>query len=284
MMSTSSRLCLWPLIMGVCLAYLGGCASTKPNAPYSGPYPSGFSELSTSNPLLAQELSKIPEIQDGISDEDAKALERICLFYQKNQKAFDSAFEQMYEVGKPEVRKFCTPLQAMYWLALDDRLEQIDISKYTLFGLLNEAWYKPGFEYDGKGRWDDFSDVTERLNSPELVDYYEGRNFTYKRVSGAGKNPRYIFKNKKGECWLYTSFSVYCLRKGGYQARAIRVIHGQSRVAGGPNHVACEFIDKDGKEYVLDNSISAYLRKTGIYEKEGYLKIYPYVGVGYSTY
>jgi len=281
MKSPILRLFLWPFIMGVFIAHLTGCASIKPNTPYSGPYPSGFSELSADNPLLALELGKIPEIQDGISHEDAKALERICVFYQKNQMAFDSAFEQMYEVGKPEVRKFCTPLQAMYWLALDNRLEEIDISKYTLFGLLNQSWYKPGFDYDGKGRWADFHDVTERLNSPELVDYYTGRNFTYKKVPGVGDNPRYIFKYKRGACDLYTSFSVYCLRKGGYRANAIIVFHGNSPVS---NHVTCEFVDKDGKEYVLDNSINAYVHKTGIYEKEGYLKIYPYVRRGYISY
>ena len=121
MKRTILRLFLWSLIVGACIVYLSGCASTKPNTPYPGLYPSRFNELSINNPLLAQELSKIPEIQDGISDEDTMALEQICMFYKKNQRAFNSAFEQMYEVGNPVIRKFCTPLQALYWLALDDR-------------------------------------------------------------------------------------------------------------------------------------------------------------------
>lgn len=275
-----SRLFLRSLIMGACVACLSGCGPTKPNIPHPGPYPSNFKKLSVSNKLLVQELSKIPEIQDGISEIDGMALERICVFYNKNQKDFDSAFERMYDEGNPDVRKFCTPLQALYWLALDDKLEQIDISNYDLIGLLNEAWYKSGFEYDGKGRWEDFNDVTERLNSPALVDYYEARNFTYKVVRGVDKNPYYIFKYKHGDCEFYTSFSIYCLEKGAYRARAITVIHGRSTA---PNHVTCEYIDRDGKEYILDNSLSAYVHKTGIYEKEGYLKIYPYVGEGYLT-
>lgn len=285
MKSIISRLFLWSLIVGTCIVYLSGCASTKPNTPYPGPYPSRFNELSVNNPLLAQELSKIPEIQDGISDEDTMALEQICMFYNKNQKAFNSAFEQMYEVGNPVIRKFCTPLQALHWLALDDRLEQIDISEYTLVALLNEAWYKRGFEYDGMGRWDDFGDVTERLNSPKLVDYYESRNFSYKKIRLRSleeyKNPYHIFRMKQGECWLYTAFSVYCLRKAGYQAHAITVYHGKSQY---PNHVTCTFIDKDGKEYILDNSLPAFIHPTGIYEKKVYLDIYPYVGKGYLTY
>ena len=95
------------------------------------------------------------------------------------------------------------------------------------------------------------------------------------------KNPYHIFRMKHGECWLYTAFSVYCLRKAGYQAHAITVYHGKSQY---PNHVTCTFIDKDGKEYILDNSLPAFIHPTGIYEKKAYLDIYPYVGKGYLTY
>lgn len=272
------------LIILLFIIAVGCTSSTKPNTPYSGSYPTTFKKLADNNPLLAQELGKIPEIRDGISEIDAMALERICLFYSQNQKNFDSAFKRMYDVGDPNVRRYCTPLQALYWLALDDKLKQIDISKYALMGMLNEAWYKPGFEYDGTGRWDDFSEVTERLNSPELVDYYVSRNFNYKKVWLRSlddyKNPHNIFSKKQGRCWLYTAFCVYCLRKAGYQAHAITVYHGNSPT---PNHVACAFIDKDGKEYILDNSLSAYIHRTGIYEKAGYLNIYPYFGKGYLS-
>jgi hypothetical protein len=272
------------LILLYLIIAIGCTASTKPNTPYSGPYPAAFNNLANKNPLLAQELSKIPEIQDGISEIDAMALERIRVFYHQNQKNFNSAFERMYDVGYPNVRKYCSPLQALYWLALDDKLKQIDISKYALIGLLNEAWYKSGFEYDGTGRWDDFNDVTERLSSPELVDYFESRNFTYKKIRLRSlddyKNPHNIFSKKRGECWLYTAFSVYCLKKAGYQAYAITVYHGNSPR---PNHVTCAFIDKDGKEYILDNSLSAYIHSTGIYKKTAYLNIYPYYGKGYLS-
>jgi hypothetical protein len=233
---------------------------------------------------LAQEFGKIPEIQDGISERDALALERICVHYNQNRKDFDSAFQRMYDVGYPDVRKFCSPLQAFYWLALDDKLKQIDISNYSLKGLLNEAWYKSGFGYDGSGRWDDFSEVTQRLNSPELLDYYISRNFSYKRIRLRSlqdyKNPRIIFSKKQGECWLYTAFSVYCLKKAGYQAHAITVYHGNSPR---PNHVACTFTDKDGDEFIIDNSLPAYIHRTGIYKKKAYLGIYPYYGKGYLS-
>jgi len=272
------------LILCLLLLSIGCTTPTKPNTPYSGSYPAPFHNLANQNSLLAHELSKIPEIQDGISEMDVMALELISMLYSQNQKLFSSAFERMYDVGYKDVRQYCSPLQAMYWLALDDKLKQIDISDYTLIGLLNKAWYMPGFEYDGTGRWDDFYDVTERLNSPELVDYYVSRNFSYKKIRLTSlndyKNPYIIFKKKQGECWLYTSFCTYCLRKAGYQAHAITVFHDlRTR----PSHVTCEYIDKDGKEYILDNSLTARGVGYGIYKKEVYLNIYPYYGKGYLT-
>ena len=105
-----------------------GCAATtKPNTAYTGSYPASFDKLAINNPLLAQELAKLPEIQDGVSEKDVMALERIYVFYQENQKNFDSAFQQMYDLGYPNVRKFCSPLQALYWLAIDDKLMERDI-------------------------------------------------------------------------------------------------------------------------------------------------------------
>ncbi|MBN1834041.1 MAG: hypothetical protein JW896_18215 [Deltaproteobacteria bacterium] len=258
---------------------------TKPNTPHSEPFPIECNDLVNSNLLLAKELAKLPEVQDGISDTDAMAFSRICRFYNHNQNAFNAAFEKMYDEGHPDVRKFCTPLQALYWLALEDKLEQIDISNYSLIAQLNEAWYKSGFEYDGRGRWDNFGDVTERLSSPKLLDYYESRNFSYKKIRLRSleeyKNPYHIFRMKQGECWLYTAFTVHCLRKAGYQAHAITVYHGKS---GYPNHVTCAFIDQDGKEYILDNSLPAYIHPTGIYDKKVYLETYPYYGEGYLTH
>jgi hypothetical protein len=264
---------------------LGCSASTKPNLPYSGLYPEAFSNLADKNPLLAQELGKIPEIQNGISEKDSIALERICMLYNQNQKDFDSAFERMYDVGYQNKRKYCSPLQALYWLSLDDKLKPNDISNYTLTGILNKAWYEPGFEYDGTGRWDGFSDVTDRLNSAELVDYYVCRNFAYKKIKLKSLDdytqPHNIFRKKQGECWLYTSFCVYCLKKAGYEAHPITVYHANSPK---PNHVACEYIDKDGKEYILDSTLDVYTHISGIYEKKVYLDIRPYYGKGYLTH
>jgi hypothetical protein len=42
-------------------------------------------------------------------------------------------------------------------------------------------------------------------------------------------------------------------------------------------------VDKDGNEYIIDNSLPAYVHGTSIYEKAAYLEIYPYYGKGYLS-
>jgi hypothetical protein len=294
----------------VLLCFLGGCAGlgpTKPNKPYKGPYTSGFNELTAKNNLLAKELGKLPEITDGISENEANALNIIAKLYQENPNAFDSVFKQMYQIGLPEVRKYCSPLQAIFWLAEDDELDRDDapISDYSLKKLLDKAWkfddsvrlsedqitdilngiknstkkedylarrkrlttgmlqkvlieaYKKNkytFTKEAReiiksikdSRWEDFDVVTARLNSPELINYYERRRFRY-GLRRYVVPPQYVFKHNVGACESITAFTVYCLQKAGYRAQAI------SQPLGGYwDHQMCLF-EMNGKKYVMDN-------------------------------
>ena len=98
-MKTSGHFLFKYILILLHLVMTVGCAaSTKPNIPYSGPYPAAFNHLANQHPLLPEELGKIPEIQDGISEIDATALERIWVLYNQNQKNFDSAFERMKDI------------------------------------------------------------------------------------------------------------------------------------------------------------------------------------------
>jgi len=112
----------------------------KPNEPYTGSYPDQFSQIASTNPLLAKEIGKLPEMQDGISASEAKALERLAAMYAVDSDSFNTAFNQMYQVGLPEIRKYCSPLQALYWLAEDKKLRAEHMSKYSLERLLQDAW------------------------------------------------------------------------------------------------------------------------------------------------
>ena len=107
---------------------------------------------------------------------------------------------------------------------------------------------------DMKGAdWEDFDTVVDRLNTPELVDYYEKKNFTYKYyISGTNQEPgshaRMIFKDKNGNCDKYTTFTVKCLKNAGYKAWSEFVITKR-----GQPHFTTLFINNN-MIYILDGA------------------------------
>lgn len=124
---------------------ISGCAvgPTKPNDPYTGnTYPAVLNELAQTNPLLVNELGKLPELQDGVSESEMSALSDIVELYKSDPANFVNVFNEMYKVGLPEYRKYCSPLQALYWLAEDNEINISDnlLSDYSLRKLLKKAW------------------------------------------------------------------------------------------------------------------------------------------------
>jgi len=248
------RYFLWSCLMLLLLAFFSGCA-TSPNIPFAGiPIPSTLAELNQRNPLLVQEIGKLPEIQDGISQLEEAALDRIIYLYDSNPERFNEVFKEMYQVGLPDVRKYCSPLQALFWLAEDGVLNsEIDLIKhYSLEELLSKAW---NFGPPGNLKWKDFATVQERLNAPELGNYYEKARFfyvDYKTIPGydSGRgDPYWVFANNKGDCVYTTSFTVSCLARGGYNAWEMRV---HSYNPAHAFHAICVFY-WHGKKYVMDN-------------------------------
>ena len=131
-------------ILLIFLLHVIGCTSfgpTKPNLPYSGKsHPTVLNELARTNPLLVQELGRLPELQDGVSEKEMSALWEILELYRSNPDQFEKAFNEMYKVGLPEFRIYCSPLQALFWLAYDGRLDPGIIDNYTLKTLFDKAW------------------------------------------------------------------------------------------------------------------------------------------------
>jgi len=135
-----------------------GCAATKPNLSitdenYNPPRGSEtdknfleaksiLAEISSKNPLLAIELGKLPELQDGISFQETQALERLHRKYVDDTDSFDRAFKEMYKIGLPDVRRYCSPLQALFWLTEDNELRSDNnlFVNYSLEHLLAKAW------------------------------------------------------------------------------------------------------------------------------------------------
>ncbi len=257
----------------------------------------------------------------------------------KNPKKFQKVFLEMYNTGYPEVRKYCTPLQAAFWLIEDGKTQSFVnfMNNYDLKSLLELSWrleyliltesdvklivnefpqkkksIYQRFDYSKKlyltnklilhhyennkndipihsrsliekaialnktqKRWGNMQTVMERLNSPYLVNWYEQKEFTYKSsapVHCNGHN-RHLFRTKAGCCGCYTKFSIDCLKMAGYDAKPIQV----KSPSGKSYHLVCEFIDKDFKLYIIDNS----WRNKGIVKKEVYVGWLPQLRVGW---
>ena len=320
------------------VAVLIGCAAS-PNKQYQGAYPKSLEALSKKNLQLTEELNKLPEIMDGISSEEEKALNRLLDLYNEDPESFDRTFEIMYQTGMPEVRKYCSPLQALLWLEEDGKykLAKDIIQKYDLNKLLRISWRsrftideglhisddetiyiakncinevdigpmkqsrkraylfslnmyeneqdenlkknflnnirdkiyldykintrrfnKKGKKIIEKGinknlknqRWNNYNTVIERLNSPELVDYYVRYEIEYELYFGNKRLKKDVFKSGRGNCQDISYFVTYCLRKSGYKSTTMLV---DSENWGHCRHVV-SFYEVNGSYFVIDGS------------------------------
>jgi hypothetical protein len=230
----------------------------KPNEPVDERPPNDFNQ---------------PEIQDGISNSESKALQQLCDLYAKYPERFDAAFTKMYQVGIPEVRRYCSPLQALFWLAEDNNLSNKYVTKYRLSRLLSHAWHKKiqltddqvlqiiegildkdrqdRFLHDIQNgvdeatkkkliayyrrspnmflwwtreiirmsdrRWADSDTIIDRLNAPELLDFYINRNIRYKHIRPYyHRSPHSVIHQKYGDCDDLAYFGKTVLTKAGY--------------------------------------------------------------------
>lgn len=111
------------------------------------------------------------------------------------------------------------------------------------------------YESDIDPRWRDFQVVVERLNAPELIDYYERKRFRYHYEPGHGgdfQEVKYVFKHNKGHCLQISAFTVYCLRRAGYKAKIKIIVHPRYRSPMGNDHRVCLF-ELGERQYIMDN-------------------------------
>lgn len=210
-----------------------------------------FLKLYELDPAVAIEIGKLPEYQDNIGELQELSLRRFIDLLVKASHEEKNNIKELLNVGKPEFRRYCSPLQAIIWLLEKDEYDPMESPlKYPLDALLAKSW---DF-YDLK-RWQNFDVVTDRLNAPFLVDYYERRQFVYEfsRKPGDLTASRYsLFKTKFGDCIDVTDFEVYCLRNGGYSAW----VHNVGHIPGGYGsfHVVTVF-EMEGGKYIMDNGL-----------------------------
>lgn len=244
---------------------VGGCTSlgsTKPNESFHDSYTDSLKEIKESNALLAKEIGKLPDIHDGISSDEMMALKRLDRIYNENPIHFDEYFDKMYQIGLPEVRKYCSPLQALFWLLQkDSELAYQRIKEKEINWLLQSAWV-----YSDKSRWGNPQDVMDRLNAPILFERWLRKNFKYNFKKLPVRNPmsalqpsKQTLKIKKGVCTDAAYLAYICLGKAGYETIPLRAyFHKESSqhpLGAFVGHTIC--VIKKGNEFYMAGDSNA---------------------------
>jgi hypothetical protein len=170
----------------------------------------------------------------------------------------------LLSIGLKEFRRYSSPLEAIFWIIeKDDYDRNKQILQLSLEELLNKAW-----DFSDASRWGDYETVTDRLNAPELLNYYQRIRFVYE--SKAGKKDAFtgdvrgLFASNIGNCYDHSDFADYCLAKAGYKTSVVGVHPAQPRY-----HVVCRY-ESDRKSYFIDNGRPDKFLRRGIIPKEEY--------------
>jgi hypothetical protein len=210
-----------------------------------------FQKLYTLDPTFALEAGKLPEFQGEIGQNQILALTRFTNLVANASPAEKADLTDLMKIGLPDFRRYCTPLQAIFWLLEKKQYNSEEnllhsswlFKRMYIDDLLSRAW-----DFSEIERWDDYNTVVERLNAPELVNYYEKRRFSYTFRADHVGNSLALFKKNSGQCADATDFTVDCLRRGGYKAYEYDV---RSPTGNSYHHVT--FFEMDGRGYIMDN-------------------------------
>ena len=192
---------------------------------------------------VAMEVNKLPEFQGKIGDPQIQALGRFLKVLAKASYGEKVNLTRLLSSGLPKVRKYSAHLQAIFWVL--EKKDDENILTYSLETLLNKAW-----DFSDS-RWEDYETVTDRLNTPRLIDYYQRKRFVFVPYPEHPWNPRWLFKTNKGSCIEFTSFSLFCLKKAGYKAAVYNPPWKSDEFPG--FHQTTLFKGKNGRFYVMDN-------------------------------
>ncbi|MBM4447358.1 MAG: hypothetical protein FJ023_08460 [Chloroflexi bacterium] len=214
-------------------------------------------------PELYKELIKLPDLQE-VDDKGKEAIEDIIgLALNQDNK---SAFESMLGEGVKDKRKYCTPLEALLWIAYDQEFDVNNPLKgFSLDKFIHDAWQNTTTSQKyTSGKWQDFDTVVSRLNSPTLIARYILDNIIYESKIPEilmGKlqiiSPRKVFNEKKAACYSASGFELYCLLQNGYeyddfenhQNYAACMLHAYPTLMGG--HFVGLYI-QNGSYYAID--------------------------------
>lgn len=215
-------------------------------------------KLNTVYPELYGELLKLPELKEN-TDKNKHAVEQIARLGLSSK--YKPAFESILNEGLKNKRKYCTPLEALLWLAYDKNFDKSNpLDNFDLSSLIRNAWsYTSTSNNFLSKRWSDFDEVTDRLNSPLIIAIYTQLNFKYNYIQGEKegiKSVKQIFKDKEGACFDIALFATYLLQKNGYAKAWPTAVLYDKTSSGYGGHVANIYIDqKDNHYYSMDFDI-----------------------------
>ena len=214
-------------------------------------------QLEIDYPELYLELLKLPDLQQ-IDENDYKAIGKIVYLALKPENK--DYFESMLNEGIKDRRKYCTPLQTLLWTAYDKKNDDKLAIKYiSIADLIKDAWKNTTTSQNfASAKWQDFDEVIERLNSPNLIQIYMQNNYTYSYTPGEPegvKSAEQLFKAKTGACYDHAVFVGYCLKANGYENVQGMALNFDNLVRGYfIGHIVCLCQDpKDSLYYVVDN-------------------------------
>jgi len=129
-------------------------------------------------------------------------------------------------------------------------------------GILKRAMKPP--EPFKEEEWKDYKTAVERLNAPELLDFYINNNFNYRMDITGCKNAKYVFSIKYGDCDDLANFGKIALRRAGYSVFGRKIRTGFNPEDG---HMGSGIILKDKQYLLVVNFTKMGNRMSGPYEK-----------------
>lgn len=206
-------------------------------------------DLAKTHPRLAEELGRLPDLHDGITAKEKAALQTLMDLYNQDPKLLDRVFQAMDQIGLPQVRRYNAPLQALFWLNLNTSRPATEklMKNYTLRALLDQAW-----NVNQLSLWRDLDQVADRLNAPELVNYFVAKAFVYNwDYFGEYLEPKNILEKRTGVCVHFAAFGTHCLARAGYDPVNYSVFWGDQSYRTG--HVVT-VIKKNDLLYIVVDS------------------------------
>ncbi|MBF0528545.1 MAG: hypothetical protein HQK55_04605 [Deltaproteobacteria bacterium] len=206
-------------------------------------------DLAQRHARLAEELGKLPDLQDGITPKEKAALQVIMDIFDREPKLMGKVFEAMDQIGLPKIRRYNTPLQALFWMAQNSRPAEVEklIKNYSLSALLKQAWnFKPA------ALWNDLDIVADRMNAPELINYFIAKAFIYNwDYFNEYLEPKTILEKRTGVCVHFAILGTHCLANAGYDVTNYSIFWGDNSYRTGH---AVTVVNKNNLLYIVVDS------------------------------